>query len=438
MDDPAAPLPLIFLGIFKSFSIETAIGLLIMLFLLLCSALISGSEIAFYSLSPQQKDDLKNAESKKLALVLALLDHPKRLLATILIANNFVNVGIVILSDYLVASMFDVGANENKALIIQLLGVTGLLLLLGEILPKIYANRNQIKLASLMAQPLHFLNRLFAPLSKALIWFTSLYRKQGSKGDNISVDELSHALELAGDDVQNHEEKKILEGIVKFGNTDVKQIMTPRMDVVAVESGTNFDELINCIRGAGYSRLLVFDDNMDSVNGVIYIKDLLPFLDEKKDYAWQDLIRKPYFVPENKKIDDLLKEFQEMKIHLAVVVDEYGGSSGIITLEDIIEEIVGDISDEFDDDELVYSKLDDSNYIFEGKTSLIDLYRVLDIDGARLEAVKGEADTLAGFVLEQTGKIPKKGEKIQFENLHFTIEAADKRRVKRIKVTLNN
>jgi len=439
LEDAADPLPWLVLGILKPFSLDIALGLLFMLLLLLCSALISGSEIAFFALSPQDQKDLDASKKKKATLILHLLKRPKTLLATILIGNNFVNVAIIVLSTYIVRGMFHLEGNQVAAFWVQVVGVTFLILLLGEILPKVFANKNPLKLAALMAQPLLVMQRLFSPLSRVLVWTLSLYGNQdGKKGDNISVDELSHALELTQDDDQSEDEKKILEGIVKFGSTDVKQIMTSRMDIVGFDIEASFSDLIEGIKESGFSRLPVYEENADQIEGIIYIKDLLPHLDESNDFQWNGLIRKPYFVPENKKIDDLLKEFQEKKIHLAVVVDEYGGSSGIVTLEDVIEEIVGDISDEFDDDQLAYSKLDDFNYVFEGKTPLNDLYRVLDIDGTLLEESKGEADTLAGFILEQAGKIPKKNEKIPFERFVFTVEAADRRRIKRVKVTIKD
>lgn len=405
--------------------------------LLICSGLISGSEVAFFSLSPKEKLDLEgNANEKKQNLVLDLLDKPNELLATILIANNLVNVAIIVLSSMLMEGLIDFG-NMSTALqfVIQVVVVTFVLLLLGEVAPKTYATKYALRVANLMAFPLFVMRKIFYPLSRPLILGTNIIDKRVKKRtETVSVDQLEHALEIATDEETSDEEKKILEGIVKFGNTDVKQIMKPRTDVLSFEESTNYEKLLEGIVDSGYSRIPVYRESFDQIVGVLYIKDLLPHLDAKKNFEWQKLVRAPFFVPENKKIDDLLKEFQEKKIHLALVVDEYGGTSGIVTLEDIIEEIVGDITDEFDDDDLVYSKLDDRTFIFEGKTPLNDMYRVLEIDGMEFEEAKGESDTLAGFVIEQSGKILKKNEKVFFEGYHFTVDAADKRRIKRLKV----
>jgi len=405
-------------------------------FLLLCSALVSGSEVAYFSLGPNEKAGIAEATGRKSKALKDLLERPKKLLATILIANNFVNVGIVILSTYLTEMLMPLDFPLRYKFLIQVVVVTFLLLLLGEVIPKIYANKRPLNLAAFMAYPLLYTRFVLNPFSTLLVSSTNFIDKRiKKKGHNISVDELSQALELTSDDNQDEEDQKILEGIVKFGNTDVKQVMTARVDVVSIEESMTFEEINELILDAGFSRIPVHKENFDQILGVLYIKDLLPHL-HKKEFDWKKLIRKPYFVPENKKIDDLLREFQGKKTHLAIVVDEYGGSSGIITLEDILEEIVGDISDEFDDDDLFYSKLDDTTYVFEAKIALNDMYRVLDIDGDEFENKKGESETLAGFVLEQFGKIPKKGEKIKFKDYNITIEAADKRRIKRIKLQL--
>jgi gliding motility-associated lipoprotein GldD len=305
------------------------------------------------------------------------------------------------------------------------------------VVPKVYATKYPQVLAQLMSFPFVILNRIFHPLSYVLVKSTNLIDKRlKKKANDISVDELSHALEITSDESAGDDDKKILKGIVKFGNTDTKQVMTPRVDVIAFDIETPFQELIEGIVDSGFSRLPIYEGDFDQIKGVLYIKDLLPFLDETEGYEWQKLIREPLYVPENKKIDDLLEEFQEKKIHLAVVVDEYGGSQGIVTLEDVIEEIVGDISDEFDEEDLVYSKLDEHNYVFEAKTPLKDVYKVLEINGEDFEEEKGEADTLGGFVVEISGKIPKKNERIKFNEYTLTVEAADKRKVKRVKITL--
>jgi gliding motility-associated protein GldE len=307
----------------------------------------------------------------------------------------------------------------------------------GEILPKVYANRNQRQFAHFMSYPLKALDFLFSPLSLPMRSGTIyLYNKLGKQKSNLSVDHLSQALELTSEGDTTREEQKILEGIVTFGNTDTKQVMRPRIDIFALREEMKFPEVIEEIKKHGYSRIPVFSEHMDNVLGVLYVKDLLPYI-ERKNFDWITLIREPYFVPENKKLDDLLVEFQDKKNHLAVVVDEYGGTSGIVTLEDIIEEIVGDISDEFDDEDLIFSKLDDFNFVFDGKTTLKDFYRVAKIENEEtFEEQKGESETIAGFVLEIAGSFPKRGEKVVFNDYQFLVESLDKKRLKQIKVTL--
>ena len=321
--------------------------------------------------------------------------------------------------------------------IIQIVIITFLLLLFGEVLPKVYANNKAVSFAKFMSLPLSFLEKTFKPISTILIYSTRIIdRKIKNNRHNLSVDDLSNALELTSDENENKDEKKILEEIVKFGNTDVKQIMRSRIDITALDYKSTFAEVIKTIEKTGFSRIPIYQDNFDFIKGILYIKDLLPHLNKGDNFKWNKLIRKVFFVPENKKIDDLLKEFQEKKIHLAVVVDEYGGTSGIVTLEDIIEEIVGDINDEFDDDDIIYSKLDNKNYVFEGKTTLKDFYRIINIRGENFEQKKGEADSIAGFIIENTGNFPEKGQKINFENYMFSIESVNNRRITRIKVTL--
>lgn len=419
----------------NSNGLGATISIVAILLLLVASALISGSEVAFFSLSPTDKEEI-NKEGSGYDMLKGLIEQPKRLLATILITNNFVNVGIVILSSYLTTYLMPPDLDYRIQFTIQVIVVTFLLLLLGEVIPKIYANRMPLKLASFMTYPIYYLRIILKPFSSILVKSTNFIDKRiKKKGHNISVDELSQALELTSNEDKTEEDHKILEGIVKFGNTEVKQVMTARVDVISIDEKESFQEVIKTILESGFSRIPVQQESFDQISGVLYIKDLLAHLN-KDNYPWQKLIRKPYFVPENKKIDDLLKEFQNMKTHLAIVVDEYGGSSGIISLEDILEEIVGDISDEFDDDDLIYSKLDDFTYVLEGKTPLNDVYRILNIDGLEFEAEKGDSETLAGFVLELFGKIPQKNEKTKFNDYQLIIEAADKRRVKRIKVVL--
>jgi len=424
---------------FHALPVGVISGIIVIIFLLLCSAMISGAEVAFFSISKPLLEALKNSDSRTEKLVANLLNQPKQLLATLLIANNFINVGIVIISTFVTSGIMTAELKSSPVgWVLQVIVVTFLILLIGEVVPKVYATQHSLPFAVVMAYPVLFLRKLFSPVSYLLIMTTAVFdRKLSQKVHQISIDELSHALDLTTEkDQVVHEDHKILQGIVKFGNTDVKQIMKQRLDVKAFEFKVKFDELMEQILAAGYSRAPVYKETFDNIVGIIYIKDLLAHLDKGREYHWQELMRKPFFVPESKKIDDLLREFQQRKIHLAVVVDEYGGMSGIVTLEDVIEEIVGDISDEFDDDELVYSKLDESNYVFEGKISLNNFYRVMDIDGEIFESSKGESDTLAGFILELEGKIPPKNKKITFEDFVFTIESVDSRRIKRIKVTI--
>ncbi|MEL4308556.1 gliding motility-associated protein GldE [Joostella sp. CR20] len=414
------------------------IKLIVLVVLLICSALISGAEVAFFSLSQTDLNEVEDSKTSAGAIIVKLLNKPKKLLATILVANNFINIAIVLLFSSLGEFLFGALETGIVRFIIEVGVVTFLILLFGEILPKVYASRNRIKFAYFMAYPLNVLDTLFYPLSMPMRSITLfLQDKLGKQRTNISVDQLSHALELTSEEDTTVEEQKILQGIVSFGNTDTRQVMQPRIDVFALNEEMKFQEIVDEIIKNGYSRIPVFKDNMDNVTGVLYVKDLLPYLD-KKNFDWASLKRDPYFVPENKKLDDLLKEFQEMKNHLAIVVDEYGGTSGLVTLEDIIEEIVGDISDEFDDEDLVFSKLDEKNYVFEGKTALKDFYRVIDIeDESIFEDNKGESETIAGFVLEIAGSFPTKGEKITFNDITFVVEALDKKRIKQIKVTLN-
>ncbi|WP_224488551.1 gliding motility-associated protein GldE [Robertkochia flava] len=421
----------------------TVVKITVLFVLLFCSALVSGAEVAFFSLSPSDLIKRRNEGDKRTEVVTSLLEYPKKLLATILVANNFINIAIVLLISSL--SEFFFGSVKGEVLgfiplrfIVEVVVATFLILLFGEILPKIYASRNKVEFSHLMAYPLLVLNKIFYPLNMPMRSATIyLQDKLGKQKANISVDQLSHALELTSEEDTTREEQKILEGIVTFGNTDTRQVMRPRIDIFALSEDMKFGDVIEQIVTHGYSRVPVYKDHMDQVTGVLYIKDLLPYLD-RKSFDWITLKREAYFVPENKKLDDLLKEFQDMKSHLAIVVDEYGGTSGLVTLEDIIEEIVGDISDEFDDEDLIYSKLDEKNYVFEGKTSLKDFYRVLRLDDpSDFQNNKGESETVAGFVLEIAGSFPKKGEQIRFQNYTFVIEAIDNRRIKQIKVMLD-
>ncbi|MEO2050211.1 MAG: gliding motility-associated protein GldE [Allomuricauda sp.] len=409
-----------------------------MVFLLACSALISAAEVALFGLSQTDLNELEEDGSTQGKLIVGLLDKPKKLLATILITNNAINIGIVLLFSSIGDTLFS-NIEGTWRFVLEVVVATFLILMFGEILPKIYANRNRVQFSQIMAVPLKGLNFLFTPLSGPMRSATLfLEDKLGKKKSNLSVNHLSQALELASEGDTTKEEQKILEGIVTFGNTDTKQVMSPRIDIFALNEKMKFPEVLLEIKKNGYSRIPVFSENMDNVLGVLYVKDLLPYI-ERKSFNWMSLIREPYFVPENKKLDDLLLEFQEKKNHLAVVVDEYGGTSGIVTLEDVIEEIVGDISDEFDDEDLIFSKLDDHTYVFDGKTALKDFYRVVKMeDEEEFESKKGESETIAGFVLEISGSFPKMGEKVFFNEYQFVVESLDKKRLKRIKVILPN
>ena len=431
------PDPLSFLPYFVSIYGALVLKVGILVLMLLCSALISGAEVAFFGLSATDINEIQERKTTRGNVVVKLLERPKKLLATILIANNAINIGTVLLFNTIGNTIFTNVSTDWVRFLLEVIVITFLILMFGEILPKVYANRNRVSFSQFMAYPLKVLDVIFSPLSLPMRSGTIfLYDKLGKQKSNLSVDHLSQALELTSEGDTTKEEQKILEGIVSFGNTDTKQVMRPRIDIFALGEEMKFPEVISEIKKNGYSRIPVFSENMDNVLGVLYVKDLLPYID-RKTFNWISLIREPYFVPENKKLDDLLMEFQEMKSHLAVVVDEYGGTSGIVTLEDIIEEIVGDISDEFDDEDLVYSKLDDFNYIFEGKTALKDFYRVVKIkDEDDFEERKGESETIAGFVLEIAGSFPKKGEKILFKEYQFLVESLDKKRLKQIKITL--
>ena len=406
--------------------------------LLTASALISGAEVAFFSLTPAILEQAKEEGKRKVARIEAMLKKPKRLLATILVANNFINIAIVLLFASLSEGIFKGIDNTYLQLFIEVVLITFIILLFGEILPKIYANRNNLVFAQFMAGTLYKLDHYFLfyltlPMSKLTLF---LERRFGQRSKTFSVDQLSEALELTEQSDTTKEEDKILQGIVSFGNTDTKQVMCPRIDVFALSTTMTLEEIVNLIIENGFSRIPVYKDRLDTIEGILYSKDLMPNL-HNKDFDWTSLLREPYFVPEHKKLDDLLKEFQQKKIHIAIVVDEYGGTSGVVTLEDLIEEIVGDISDEFDDEDIEYSKIDQKNYVFEAKVSLKDFYRITDQDlEESFEKAKGEAETLGGFILETAQSLPKLRQKIHFEKLCFTIESVDKKRIKRVKVTL--
>jgi gliding motility-associated protein GldE len=413
-------------------------SIVLLIVLLICSALISGAEVALFSLTKSDLNEGLENESPAMQIIAKLLERPKKLLATILVANNFINIAVVLLFAFIGETLFDSITNTLVRFLVEVVSATFLILLFGEIIPKIYASRNSVKFSSFMSRPLKVLDFLLSPLSLPMRYVTiKIQTKFGKQRSNLSVDQLSQALELTYHEDTTQEEQKILQGIVSFGNTDTKQVMRPRMDLFALNIDTPFETIIEDIIDNGYSRIPVYEESIDTIIGVLYVKDLLPHLN-KKTFDWTTILREPFFVPANKKLDDLMVEFQTKKVHLAVVVDEYGGTSGLVSLEDIIEEIVGDISDEYDDDDLVYTKLDDNNYSFEGKTPLKDVYKIVGInaDAEFFESKKGEAETLAGFVLEISGGFPRIGSKINFKNYDFTIEALERKRIKQIKLTL--
>jgi len=439
------PDPEILYLFFAAIDLLTTFNAIALIALFVSSALVSGTEVAFFSLSQTDINALSN-NGKEKNIVVTLLEKPRKLLATILITNNFINILIVLLFAALAETLFADFSYELPLyfftiplrFLIEIVLVTFLILLFGEVLPKVYASRNALRFSKKMAKFIQAINFLLTPFSLPLISLTKwIEKKLGSRNSNFSVATLSQALELTSEGATTKDEQKILEGIVNFGNTETVQIMKPRIDVFALSDKETYEVVLDKILKNGYSRNPVYKENIDNIIGVLYAKDLLAHLD-KTTFKWQNLIRAPFFVPENKKLDDLLDDFRAKKNHIAIVVDEYGGTSGLVTLEDVIEEIVGDINDEFDVDELFYSKIDEKNYIFEGKISIKDFCSVLDDEAeAVFEEEKGESETLAGFILEISGKFPKKGAKINFKSYTFTIEALDKKRIKQIKVTRN-
>lgn len=412
------------------------IGFVAIFILLFLSAIVSGAEVALFSLSQKDINDTLQENQFKGKIIANLLDKPKKLLATLLVANNFFNLGVVILFSFIGNDIFATIESPALKFFLEVTLITFLILLFGKVLPKVYAGRNNIKFAKRIAYPIAFLDKLLSPVSLPMRSLSLyLHHKLGKQKNSFSVDQLSQALELTDSEGTSTEEQKILEGIVSFGNTDTKQVMSPRIDIFALEISESFATIYPKIIEKGFSRIPVYRDNIDQIEGVLFVKDLLPHI-EKEEFDWTSLIREAFFVPENKKLDNLLKDFQGLKSHLAIVVDEYGGTSGLVSLEDVIEEIVGDISDEFDDENLNYSQIDDKNFLFEGKINLKDFYRIINIKEDVFESSKGEAETLAGFILEILGNFPKKGQKIAFQNCIFTIETVDNKRIKQIKVTI--
>ena len=432
------PDPLSFFITFLDDQGPLLIQFILLVLLLITSGLVSGAEVAFFSLTKDQLDSEEEKKSRQMDIIQKMLQNPKRLLATILITNNFINIAIVLLFASLGENLFSQIENPLIVLLIEIGVITFLILFFGEILPKVYANRNAVTFSKAVAFPIYTIDRYFLffltiPMSKITRFMES---RLAQKNNEFSIDKLSQALELTSEEETTKEEHKILQGIVNFGNTETKQVMCPRIDVFSLSQDMDMEIIVPLILEKGFSRVPVYAENMDSVMGILYTKDLLPHL-EQSNFKWQKILKPVFYVPENKKLDDLLKEFQQKKIHLAVVVDEYGGTSGVITLEDVIEEIVGDISDEFDDDELIYSKLDDFTFVFDAKINLKDFYKVIHLEEEEIfEKAKGESESIAGFVLEIAQAFPKVGQIIQFEGYQFVIESVDRKRIKRIKVIL--
>lgn len=422
---------------FLPFTVNALSGLLVLVLLLGLSALISGSEVALFSLEPKEIESLKSNKKRSAQLILKLLSNPEQLLASILVGNNFVNIAIVLLASHISTSLISFGEAKTFEFIFQTVIITFLLLLVGEIIPKVYAAHFPKNFALKLSPFIYLLGKITKPINYLLIHSTSFVNKRMNKHRReLSIDEISKALKLA-----NHEDltddKVILEGIVKFGSKSVSEIMHSRMDMVVADFNSDFIAVLEIIRDSGYSRIPVFAGTLDEIRGILYIKDLLPHLTKGISFKWQQLIRPPFFIPETKKIDDLLEEFQKSKVHLAIVVDEFGGTSGLVTLEDILEEIVGDIADEFDVEERFYTKLGPNEYLFDGKTLLNDFYKVVDCEDDVFEDFKGDADTLAGLILELTGEFPELHEIVPCKNFTFQIEALDRRRIKEIRVRMN-
>ena len=437
VDDPLPELINIFTQLdFNFLQQEVILSLIVIIILIMCSAFVSGSEVAYFSLSPNDIEN-KNKNHPQDKVVLKLLKQPNLLLATILIANNFINVAIIVLFAYFSELAITFPESSSLKFVFDVIIVTSILVLLGEITPKVYANKNALLFSRMMSMPLMFLTKILYPFSFLLLKTTSLIDKKiRNRGTEASIEEISKALDLTEEN-SNEEEARMLKSIVEFGNTDVKEIMIPRVDTVAIEEKTKLKDVLAIIVDSGFSRIPVYKEKFDNVSGVLYIKDLIPHLEGDKYFDWTKKSRPPYFIPENKMINDLLKDFQQKKNHIAIVVDEYGGVSGIVTLEDVLEEIVGEINDEFDDDKNIYSKLDDLNFIFEGKLSLIDFIKIVKGKPDYFDDIKSDSDTIAGLILELEGKIPEIGSTTRIPPYTFIIESSDSRKIKRVKVTID-
>lgn len=399
------------------------------------SAMISSTENAFFSLTQSQTEDVTSESNFKSRCIESLIEKPKNLLATILIGNTFINISIVMISSYMLTLVFNFEQYLVLGFVVEVVLITFIIVLFGEVMPKIYAAQNNTKIVLLLAIPMYYLEKSLSPFVWVLVKSTSIIDKRVTKkGRVLSADELSHAIDITTKADSPKEETTILKSIINFGHTDVKQIMKQRPDVSALDSQTKFNEVLNKITNWGYSRVPVYKDNLDNIIGILYIKDLLPHIDEPDSFNWVILLRKPYFVPESKKIDDLLKDFQNKRVHLAIIIDEFGGTSGMVTMEDILEEIFGEINDEFDEDEVFYSKINDNTFVFEAKILINDMCRHMQIDTSVFDEIRNDADTLGGVLLEINGEIPLTGEEIRFKNFLFIIESVDTRKIKRVKV----
>ena len=428
--------PILLSAFFTGFTVNAVIGLVVLALLLAASALISSSETSFFSLKPADVEDLESRTDPKSRMVLRLRENPKMLLATILIGNNFVNVTITLLATYIVSQMFDMVNHPMAAFVMEVIVITSLVLIVGEITPKILAAKRPVRFSRFMARPLQVLMVVFTPLSKLLVNSTSFMDKHlEKKKAEISMDDLSAAVDIATESSTPLEEKKMLKGIASFTEKEVSSVMKPRIDIIAVEESMDFREMLETVIKSGFSRIPVYQESLDKVSGILYVKDLLPYLDVQT-FACQTLLRPAFFVPENRKINDLFQDFREKKIHIAIVVDEYGGTSGLITMEDVIEEIVGEINDEFDNvkQEQHYTKLDDNTYLFKAQTSIVDFCKVFNLSEDYFEEMQGEADTLAGLVLEIEGRIPEVGFSFDVEQFNFEIIERDSRRIVQIKI----
>ncbi len=425
-----------FSGVLPPLHWQLITGLALLFLFTFFSALLSGAEVSFFSLGRNRVEDLSKSGSKRDLLIVRLLNKPGQLLASILIAKNFFNVGLIISGIWLVHPVFQASWGPVLVYLVEILGFTLFILLFAEVLPKIYAGQHAGSFTRFMAMPILLIDRVCQPFSRVLIGSASIVNRVIQKKQKLSIEDLSDAFDMEDEDIS--EENKILKGIIKFGNIDVKEIIKSRVDVTAVEIETPLEDLLSRIISSGYSRIPVYEDDFDHVRGILYAKDLLPYFKKEEPFRWQSLIRPPHFVSETKKIDELLKEFQSKKIHMAVVMNEYGGTSGIVTLEDIIEEIVGEIKDETDIEEFLYYRINEHNYIFEGKTSINDFCKIIGVDDSEFDKIKGDSESLAGLILQLHGEIPEKNRTISYKRYDFTIKSADERRIKRVKVTIHD